>query len=118
MPPLLNGQLQGAHFEHGLGRYPGEQNLLVRPRQSGCANLPLLLPQDIKMILLAFPAVCCEGFAHFPPPITILVIIRHQGSTFGVSLRFPFFPQCAITRVMLRRMLCAMLIDQMRVVAI
>ncbi len=31
LAPLLNGQLQGAHFEHGLGRSLGEQDFLGRP---------------------------------------------------------------------------------------
>ena len=29
--------------------------------------------------------------------VLVLVIIGHQGNSVGKSLRFPFFPQCAIT---------------------
>ena len=56
-------------------------------------------------------ALCCNALAYCPLLIPVLVIIGHQRATFGVSLRFPFFPQCAITSIMLNAMLCGMLID-------
>ena len=77
--------------------------------QSGCANLLLLLPQNFKKILPAFPSIGCEGLAHLPLPIAILVIFIHQSGAVCPSLRLAFLPLCGITFAMLCRMWCGVL---------
>ena len=62
-------------------------------------------------MLARVSSLCCKALAYCPLLVPVLVIIGHQRPTFGVSLRFPFFPRSAITSIMLNGMLCAMLID-------
>jgi hypothetical protein len=92
-----------------LSRSLGEQDFLVRPQQSGPANLPLLLPQHLKKILPAFSTVCCKGFAHFPLPVAIPDIFIHQSGSVSPSLRLAFLSLCGITSAMLCRMWCGLL---------
>jgi len=61
-------------------------------------------------MLVRLSALCCEALAYCPLLVPVLVVIGHHRATFGVSLRFPFFPQCAITSFMLNAMLCDLLI--------
>jgi hypothetical protein len=41
--------------------------------------------------------------------VLVLVIIGHQGNSVGKSLRFPFFPQCAITNGSTNNMLIGLI---------
>jgi hypothetical protein len=54
-------------------------------------------------MLARLSALCCEALAHGPLLVPVLVIVGHQRAAFGVSLRFPFFPQCAITSTHVER---------------
>ena len=89
--------LQSPHLDNRLSCCLRQQYFLGRPWHSHRANFLLALPEIQNQLLTCLSSLCGEALAHFPLAITILVIIRHQGISVSASLRFPFFPQCAIT---------------------